>query len=161
MEVAGWAKQVIDAEMPARLFIDVGGLGAGIYDRLVEMGYAKIVKAVNFGSSPLEPPKRDKDGKEVGGGPVNRRAEMWMASKDWLDQEGGVDIPDKDSLQADACGPGYKYDSNARVLLESKQDMRRRGVKSPDEWDAVVLTFAEPVAAKPAAKPFKFKSEFA
>lgn len=161
MEVVGWIKQVIDTEFPAKVFIDVGGLGAGIYDRLVEMGYGKIVVAVNFGSSPLEPPRRDKDGRLMGGDPVNRRAEMWMASRDWLDQPGGVDIPDKDSLQADACGPGYKYDSNANVLIESKQDMRRRGVKSPDEWDSVVLTFAEPVAAKPASKPFKFKSEFA
>lgn len=145
MEVAGWAKQVIDTEKPARMFIDVGGLGAGIYDRLVEMGYGELVRAVNFGSAPLEPPKLDEQGREIGGGPANRRAEMWMASRDWLGQEGGADIPDKDSLQGDACGPAYRYDSNSRVLIERKEDMRRRGVKSPDEWDAVVLTFAEPV----------------
>ncbi|MFQ6309914.1 hypothetical protein [Lysobacter capsici] len=146
MEGAGWIKQVIDTEKPARVFIDVGGLGVGIYDRLVEMGYGEIVVAVNFGGAPLEPPKVDEQGREIGGGPANRRAEMWMASRDWLGQEGGVDIPDTDSLQSDACAPGYKYDSNSRVLIEKKEDMRRRGVKSPDEWDAVVLTFAEPVA---------------
>jgi hypothetical protein len=56
-----------------------------------------------------------------------------------------VDIPDTDALQADACAPGYKYDSLTRVLLESKQDIRKRGLRSPDEWDAVALTFAEPV----------------
>src|SRR4051812_28244466 len=49
------------------------------------------------------------------------------------------------SLQADACGPSYKYDSLTRLQLEKKEDMRRRGVSSPDEWDAVALTFAEPV----------------
>ncbi|SDX52697.1 hypothetical protein [Lysobacter enzymogenes] len=146
MEGAGWVKQVIDTEKPARVFIDVGGLGAGVYDRLVEMGYGDIVRAVNFGSAPLEPPKFDEHGREIGGGPANRRAEMWMASRDWLDQEGGADIPDDDALQGDACGPGYKYDSNSRVLIERKEDMRRRGVKSPDGWDAVALTFAEPVA---------------
>lgn len=145
MQSVGWIKQVIDSEKPARVFIDVGGLGAGIFDRLAEMGYGKIVRAVNFGAAPLEPPRVDEKGNEIGGGPKNRRAEMWMKSRDWLDQEGGADIPDDDSLQADACGPGYKYDSNTRVQLERKEDMRRRGVKSPDGWDAVALTFAEPV----------------
>jgi len=56
-----------------------------------------------------------------------------------------IDIPDLDSLQADACGPGYGYDMNQRLLLESKERMRARGIRSPDEWDAVALTFAEPV----------------
>jgi hypothetical protein len=71
---------------------------------------------------------------------------MWMWLKDWLEDSAGVSIPDSDSLQADICGPGYKWDSNTRLLLESKDDMRRRGVLSPDEGDAVALTFAEPVA---------------
>ena len=66
-----------------------------------------------------------------------------MKSKEWLEEPAGVSVPDSDSLQADACGPGYKYDSLSRVILESKRDMRAR---SPDEWDAVALTFAEPVA---------------
>ena len=149
MECAGWAKQVIDADKPARMFIDVGGLGAGVYDRLVEMGYGAIVRAVNFGSAPLEPPKFDAHGRELGGGPLNRRAEMWMASRVALEQEGGFDIPDDDALQSDACGPGYKYDSNTRLVLEKKDDMVRRGAASPDGWDAVVLTFAEPVAPEP------------
>jgi hypothetical protein len=59
---------------------------------------------------------------------------------------GGVQIPDSDSLQADACGPSYRYDALTRIVLESKEDMRRRGALSPDEWDAVALTFARPVA---------------
>ncbi len=68
-----------------------------------------------------------------------------MKSKEWLADVAGVQIPDSDSLQADACGPGYKYDSHTRLQLESKDAMRARGVPSPDEWDAVALTFAEPV----------------
>lgn len=159
MEGAGWAKQVIDTEQPARFFIDTGGLGVGVYDRLVEMGYGETVRPVNFGGAPLEPPQIGADGKEIGGGPVNRRAEIWMKSRDWLDQEGGVDIPDSDTLQADACGPGYKYDSNSRIQLESKESMRSRGVPSPDEWDAVALTFAEPVAVS-APKAIRFRSGF-
>jgi hypothetical protein len=60
-------------------------------------------------------------------------------------QVGGADVPDLNSLHADACGPGYSYDLNQRLLLESKKHMRARGIRSPDEWDAVALTFAEPV----------------
>jgi hypothetical protein len=161
MEGAGWLKQVIDTEKPARLFIDTGGLGVGIYDRLVEMGYGQIVRAVSFGGAPLAPPQIGPDGKEIGGGPKNRRAEIWMASRDWLVQEGGVDIPDDDTLQGDACGPTYSYDSNSRVQLEKKEHMRARGMPSPDGWDAVALTFAEPVAVERKPVRLNFASEFA
>jgi hypothetical protein len=144
MGVAGWAKQVLDQDKPARMFIDTGGVGAGVYDRLREMGYGEQVRSISFGSSPLEPQPLDTDGKPRAG-PLNRRAEMWMKSKEWLEEPAGVQIPDSDNLQADACGPSYKYDSLTRLQLEKKEDMRRRGVASPDEWDAVALTFAEPV----------------
>ncbi len=144
MQGAGWAKQVIDTQKPTRMFVDVGGVGAGVYDRLVEMGYGDVVKAINFGSSPLEPQPTDERGKPKGGY-ANRRAEMWGKSKEWLEEPGGVDIPDSDALQADAMAPGYKYDSLTRLVLESKDDIRKRGLRSPDEWDAVALTFAEPV----------------
>jgi hypothetical protein len=162
MECAGWAKQVIDTEKPARMFIDVGGIGAGVYDRLLEMGYGEIVRPINFGGAPFEPPKFDEEGKELPG-PLNRRSEMWMKSKEWLEDVAGADIPDSDSLHADACGPTYKYDSNTRLVLEPKADMRRRGVPSPDEWDAVALTFAEPVAPASAMvfDTSSFASEFA
>lgn len=151
MQAAGWLKQVIDLDKPARVFIDVGGVGAGVYDRLFEMGYGKIVRAINFGSAPLEPQRTDDQGRPKGGA-ANRRAEMWMKSKEWLEEPAGVDVPDLDTLHADACAPGYKYDSLTRLLLESKQDIRKRGQRSPDEWDAVALTFAEPVV-DPGPKP--------
>lgn len=145
MQSAGWAKKVIDTDKPTRMFIDVGGVGAGVYDRLVEMGYGHIVRAVNFGSKPLEPQPLGHDGRPLGG-PLNRRSEMWMRSKEWLEEPAGVQIPDSDTLEADACAPTYKWDSLTRLKLESKEQMRNRDVPSPDEWDAVALTFAEPVA---------------
>jgi hypothetical protein len=52
-------------------------------------------------------------------------------------------LPDSDSLQADLVSVGYKYTSDGKLLLESKQDMRKRGVPSPDEADAVALCFAD------------------
>jgi hypothetical protein len=138
MQAAGWCRQVLEKERPAKLFVDVGGVGAGVYDRLKEMGFSRKVTAINFGSSPEDQPPE-------GGGALNRRAEMWMRSKEWLQDPAGADIPDDDALQADACSVGYTYDSRTRLQLESKDKLRARGVPSPDGWDAVALTFAEHV----------------
>jgi hypothetical protein len=138
---AHWVKEVIDIDRPVRVFVDVGGQGAGVIDILRSWGgrYAEAVVPVNFGS---EPQGGSRQGKA---GPRNRRAEMWMRVKEWLSQEGGADMPDSDALHADLVGPGYKYDINQRLQLESKEDMRRRGIRSPDEGDALALTFAAPV----------------
>lgn len=144
-ESTGWLRSVIDAEKPAKAFIDVsGGYGAGVYDRLCELNYGGIVVPVSFGSRPTDPPKFDNQGMKLPG-PLNRRAEIWWRSRDWLEGEAGADIPDQDALQADACGPGYRYDTETRLVLEEKATMKKRGVVSPDLWDAVALTFAEPV----------------
>lgn len=149
---ANWVRQIMDVEKPARVFVDVGGLGAGIVDLLRSWG--KDIVPVNFGSEPQDPVIMLPDGSKKPGA-RNRRAEMWVRSRDWLREVGGADIPDLDSLQADACGPGYGYDANQRIWLEKKEDMRRRGVRSPDEWDAVALTFAEPVTdAEPVTFDF-------
>lgn len=148
---ANWIKQVIDTDKPARVFIDVGGVGGGVYDLLKSWGYAAggsaahaVVVPIDFSGSPQGPDIVLPSG-EKRPGPFNRRAEMWMRSRDWLDEPGGAMIPDEDSLQADACGPGYHYNANSYLLIESKEHMRARGVRSPDEWDAIALTFAEPV----------------
>lgn len=150
---ANLLKQIIDADDPAKVFIDVGGLGAGCYDLLISYGakYEKKVVGVNFGSEPQEPVLLLADGSETPG-PKNRRAEMWMRSRDWLMDELGVDIPDDPMFQSDAVGPTYKYDSNQRLILESKESMKKRGIRSPDVWDAVALTFAEPVYEKQGVK---------
>lgn len=142
-------KQIFDEDDPARMFIDAGGLGAGIVDLLKSYGrlYDSRTVAVNFGGAPLEPEILLDDGTKRPG-PKNRRAEMWMKSKEWLEDPLGVDIPDESIFQADATGPSYKYDSNQRLQLESKEAMKKRGSRSPDVWDAVALTFAEPVYDK-------------
>lgn len=156
VEGANWLRTIIDEDKPAKVFIDVGGM-PGVYDLLESWGYGETVVPVNFGSGPMDPVEILPDGSKRPG-PKNRRAEMWSRSRDWLDDEGGADIPDKDSLQADACGPGYFHDTNQRLLLESKEAMRSRGLRSPDEWDSIALTFAEPVhdrtaRLKPQARP--------
>lgn len=146
---ATYVKGLIDRDHPEKCFIDVGGQGAGVFDILVSWGppYNRICVAVNFGSEPLEPVVIMEDGRERPG-PKNRRAEMWTSVRDWLKQDGGADVPDSDALQADLCGPGYKYDIQQRYVLESKEAMLKRGVRSPDEGDALALTFAAPVFDK-------------
>jgi hypothetical protein len=143
---ANWVRSVIEKDEPVKAFIDVGGLGAGVYDIVRDFGgvFAKAVEAVNFGGSPTDPPEIAKDGATIPG-PKNRRAEMWARSKAWLEEEGGADIPDDDALHADACAPGYRHDMQQRLLIEEKDAIRRRGFRSPDGWDAVALTFAAPV----------------
>lgn len=138
---ANWIKQIIDNDDPAKVFIDVGGIGGGVVDILESWGgkYAKSCKPINFGEEPQD------EYSSEGGGPLNRRAEMWLRSKEWLETTAGVDLPDSDAIQADACSPGYKYNINNKLVLEAKEEMRRKKLVSPDEWDAIALTFAEPV----------------
>jgi hypothetical protein len=141
MEVAGLVAKIIREDKPDKVNIDVGGLGAGVYDRLVEQGYGNVVNAVNFGSKPIEPAPLDETGKPAGG-PANRRAELYVNLRKAL--AGRLSLPDSTSLQGDLTSIGYKFTSDGKLLLESKEDMRRRGLPSPDEGDAVALCFTEP-----------------
>lgn len=137
MEVAGMVNAIIRNERPEQVAIDVGGLGAGVVDRLLELGHGDVVVPINFGSASLDPEKF-----------INRRAEMWWNLRDWLAGDTPVMIPDRDDLHSDLCAPFYKYDSKARRKLESKDDMKKRGMRSTDCADALALTFAEPLKVK-------------
>jgi hypothetical protein len=143
MHIVGRIKGILDAKDDPvdMVFIDRGGEGGAIYDRLCEMGekYEKRITLVNFGSTRtvLEPDRYK-----------NKRAEMWGLMRDWLKDPNGVEIPDLDELQADLTAPTYKYDSEQKVILEKKEDIKKRGLRSPDCADALALTFAFPV--KPA-----------
>ena len=140
MEVTGWIAKIIREEKPAKVNIDVGGLGIGVYDRLVEQGFIEV-QNVNFGGKPIDPPPLDENGKPTGG-PHNRRAELWENMRTAL--QGRFSIPDRDELQADLTSTGYGFNSEGRLVLESKEKMRQRGVPSPDEADAMALCFSEP-----------------
>lgn len=140
MGTVGRIVTLIRDEKPLRVFLDLGGLGAGIYDRLVELGYARVVTPINFGETANRPDRF-----------VNRRAEMWSEMRDWL---AGASIPNDDLLIRDLSGPKYGWDSDGRLKLETKEKMRDRGVPSPDSADALALTFALPVAAYHQADPW-------
>lgn len=125
MEITGIVHKMIEELLPTKVFVDVGGLGAGIVDRLFELGHRDVVVPVNAGSSPL-------DGRKY----ANKRSEMWGELKAWL-SDGPVQIPDDDALHADLCGIRYKIDSNSRLVMEQKSEMKKRGIRSPDTSDAL------------------------
>lgn len=129
MEIVGAVRRIIDKEKPHKVLIDCIGIGAGIVDRLIEIGY-DCVEGVNVARS-----ADDKDRFR------NLRAELWHSMREWLTQEMPVEIPDSDELMGDLTSLGYKHDSSGRLLIESKDDLRKRGMKSPDTADALALTF--------------------
>ncbi len=124
----------VAGKKPDRMFLDFGS-GADIVDRLHELGYEKIVKAVHFGSSALNPVKYK-----------NKRNEMWGEMAAWINSEDlPVDIPNSDDMQADLCASPYDRDSQDRKVLWPKQKIKEKLGFSPDIGDSGGLTFSEPV----------------
>lgn len=147
-------KKVLDTvcpeagKAPDMMFVDAGG-GVEIVDRLHELGYKDRVKAIYFGSTPLNTDKYK-----------NKRCEMWGEMNLWLrDENLSVELPDSDSLQADLCASPYDRDSHDRICLWKKERIKAKYGFSPDEGDALALTFAEPVSAT-KFEHINFDSEF-
>jgi phage terminase large subunit len=134
MEVVGHVIGVIEEFKPALVVIDEGGLGAGVVDRLKEQRYK--VRGVNFGNKSKHP---------IMWG--NMRAQMWGDMREWLKT---ASIPSDRFLKTDLISPMMKPDSRGTIFLESKKDMKARGLASPDAADAICVTFAFPVANREA-----------
>lgn len=137
------ANRVYDAYMEFNaiaVFVDGGGVGGGVVDQLNALGVP--VFEVQFGagsdvSNPLEPSAKY----------LNKRAEIWGSMRSWL-KTGCIPetVPQVDSpLPEELAGPTYTYSREDYLQLESKKDMRRRGLSSPDLSDALACTFAYPV----------------
>jgi len=82
---------------------------------------------------------------------ANKRTEMWDLMAKWL-QAGGA-IPNHPELKTDLCTPTYSFNAANKMVLESKDDIRKRGLRSPDVSDALALTFAAPVMSKEQFQP--------
>jgi hypothetical protein len=134
MEVAGMLADYWREHQPDALFVDKIGIGSGIVDRLKELNIPVI--GVNSAERAADPERYG-----------NKRAEMWYRMRDWL-QDTPCRLPHNMALIADLSAPSYKYTSNGSRLIESKDDMRKRQVRSPDGADAVAMTFAEPVVPR-------------
>src|SRR5215471_15165690 len=124
----------------AMMFVD-SAFGSPYVERLRAMGFTNV-QEVNFGS-----PSPDRH-------QANMRAFMWNKLRDWL-QKGA--IPSDPLLEMDLVGPGFHLNRSEQLVLESKQDMTKRGIASPDNADALALTFAThvpPVAQEPTGDRF-------
>lgn len=114
------------------VFIDMG-YGTGIYSIGKQLG--RKWRLIEFGGKSNDPVY------------LNMRAYMWGQMKEWL-REGGS-IPQNDqALYDDIVGPELIIDKNGRIQLESKKDMKERGLPSPNKGDALALTFAFRVTKK-------------
>jgi hypothetical protein len=110
---------------PRLMRVDVGGPGAGVCDRLRQLGHS--VEEVHFGGAP-------RDGKRF----KNRRAELFWLLRERLER-GDVSLPDDDHLIADLASIRYFFAADGRIQLEAKEEVRKRVGHSPDRADAVAL----------------------
>lgn len=139
MQVAGiladyWIKGVEfrgQRIFPDAMFVDRIGIGAGIVDRLHELNIPVI--GVHSGERANESDIYE-----------NKRAEMWWNMKEWVEDHPNR-LPNDAALISDLIAPQPAVTSKSKRLLESKKDMKKRGIRSPDGGDALALTFAEPV----------------
>lgn len=130
MELVGKMVNYLKQYPKAKGRIDIIGLGGPIYDRIKELPEVNTrVAGVNVAASPL-----DKEHY------ANLRMESWDLMKVWLKDA----ILEKHESWYQLAQPKYKIQSTGKMLLESKEDMKKRGVKSPDVGDALALSFARP-----------------
>lgn len=134
MQIAGkLAAYYRDMEIDG-LFVDKLGLGAGVYDRLVELQIPVI--GVGAGSKATNSERYE-----------NKRAEMYWLMAEWL-ADAPVRLPNDAALISDLSTFQPETSSNGRRQLESKLKLKKRGIRSPDGADALALTFAEPVMSR-------------
>lgn len=118
------------------VFVDGGGVGGGVVDRCRQLGLDVI--EVQFGAKPSGDFLGDAEGEKYS----NKRSEMWGLMRQWLKYGA---IPDDKELYDDLVGCEYGFNVKNEIQLEKKEDMKRRGLSSPDIADALAMTFAEPV----------------
>jgi hypothetical protein len=141
MALAGRVADEFLSRRADAIFVDGTGVGGGVVDRLRQLHIP--VQDVQFGSKP------DGFGFLTGDDGVryaNKRAEIWGAMREWLKVGSIIDLPE---LRAQLVGPQYGFNARNEIQLERKEDMKKRGLESPDLADALALTFAMPVASRP------------
>ena len=132
MQLSGAVKAEYDnmppSRRPAEIIIDSNGFGAGVLDRLRELGLP--ARGLNVSERAVAKQTY-----------LNLRAELWFKCKAWLE---GMDVslPKDDALYAELAGPRYMFTSSGKIQVESKESMKKRGIRSPDRADAVCLALA-------------------
>ncbi len=152
MAVAGRVMELVNSYEPDAVFVDGTGIGWGVVDRLSQLG-CSVVRGIDFGAAADRT-----DSSEAAVRSANKRAEMWVHLKEWC--KFGC-LPDDRSLLADLTAVDYGYDASDAIRLERKDDMRKRGLASPDDGDALALTFAYPVERRNWQEEWRFQEKLA
>jgi hypothetical protein len=138
METVGWAKEVYDdltdsGTIVSAIYVDSIGIGAGVADRLRDLGLPSV--DVNVSETP-----------SMKGQYLRLRDELWYNVKEWLEGMScsirGLSIKEQDMVEAELSSPLAKFTSSGKNAVESKSEMKKRGYKSPNIADALCLTFA-------------------
>jgi hypothetical protein len=139
VHVAERVIRLMEQECPDATVIDGDGIGAGVIDQLRFRGFEDQLFEFHGSQSAH-------DAKMY----FNRRSEIWGLMRDAMKE--GLEIPDDPELESDLTGPHYGFSSKQQIQLEKKEDMKRRGLSSPDCGDMVAMTFAEKIAT-PISEP--------
>jgi phage terminase large subunit-like protein len=134
MATAAQVAVIIERWKPDAVFVDVGGVGAGVVDRLLQLGHD--VTPVDFGSAATDSERFE-----------NKRAEMWWSMAEWVRGNGA--LPQGLDIQQDLSVVRYTFrNRRGRMQLESKDQLRERGMPSTDIGDALASTFFAPVVPR-------------
>jgi hypothetical protein len=125
---------------PDATVVDDDGVGAGVTDTIEHLGYGRRLFKFHGGA-----PANDAVAF------YNRRAEVWGSLREWL--MAGAEIPDEPDVETDLTGPEYGFSNKNQIQLEKKEDMKKRGLASPDIGDCLAMTFAVKVMPKPKPLP--------
>ena len=123
---------LLPSKQPREILVDSIGLGSGVVDRLRELGLP--VRGINVAEAP-----------SMGGTYLNLRSELWFKTKAWFEDR-ACKLPKDDQLVAELTGIRYSFTSSGKMKAESKDEMRKRGLASPDLADALCLTMASDAA---------------
>jgi phage terminase large subunit len=128
MQLTGAIVNEAKVDTPAEICVDSIGLGSGVADRLRELGYT--VRDVNVSESSAMNPTAAK-----------LRDELWLSVKEWLNAR-ACKLPKLPELRQELVAPTYTFTSSGKVKVEGKQEMKRRGMRSPDLADSLCISFA-------------------
>jgi phage terminase large subunit len=145
MEVAGMSIKLAKEWGASTIYVDAAGLGAGVYDRIHEQKYPCVAVEVQR-AAPKRASLATEDEGQPEAQPWKLRDYLWVECSRWLRDDApsfaGVDRDIAEDLAGELASVRFKVDSSGRIVIESKDDMKKRGLRSPDIADALNTTFA-------------------
>jgi hypothetical protein len=127
----------LDAEAT---FVDALGIGAGVAPRMKRIDGEIAAHGVKVSEAPTE---EVKEGFEIAGEFAQLRDQLYWRVREWLRTDPGAMLPPNERLVESLACPTYEQDDKGRLKVTKKKDMREMLGRSPEELDALALTFAD------------------